>query len=128
MYLLDRPVDTVDAVGSTARLPPARLMAALPRPLASARLLVTGEPEAAALYSSVPPGLTVNELLLPKTLAAVPEAALLSWSVPPLIVAVTGVRDVTCVWTLSTPLLTKGPVPALRMALPNAVCKVSALG
>src|SRR5262245_34459781 len=122
MYLLARPVDAVDAVGSSSRVPPTRLMAAFPSALASARLLVTTEPEPAALYSRIPPGLTVNVLLLPNTLAAVPEAALLSWRVPPLTVAVTGVRALTRAWMLSTPLLVKGAPPALMMALPDAVC------
>src|SRR5437762_1864533 len=121
MYLVARPLLPVAAVGSTARVPPARLMPALPRAPTSARLLVTTDPEPAALNSSVPPAVTVNRLVLPKTLAPVPEAVLLNWSVPPPTVAVVGVRALTWARMLSTPLLANGVAPALRMALPDAV-------
>src|SRR5437762_185277 len=85
MCSLAKPFAAKDAVGSTTRLPPARLMAALFKALASTRLPVVNEPVPAAVSRSVAPLLIVNALVDPVTLVR-----FVSCSVPPAMVPTSG--------------------------------------
>ena len=109
----------VEAVGSMTKVPPARLMRGAAQGAGVDEVAGHQRAGAGGALARVPPVLTVKVLVLPMTLAVAPVLVLVSWRVPPLTVAVSGVAggDDHGAAITSVPVLVNGAAPTFRTAL-----------